>query len=74
MTEHERGTDRGRGPGLAQVAGRDRLRGGDLHPGLQVVVTDALEREGLLEGGSRPARTAWSTRPSMIPPGRCCWP
>jgi transposase len=23
--------------------------------------------------GSRPARTAWSTPPSMIPPDRCCW-
>jgi hypothetical protein len=39
---------------------------------VQVVFTDALEREGLLERVAA-RRTAWSTPPSMTPPGQCCW-
>jgi putative transposase len=40
---------------------------------VQVVVCEALAREGC-RSGSAPARTAWSTSPWMIPPGRCWWP
>jgi putative transposase len=40
---------------------------------VQVVFTDALERQGCWRG-SPPARTAWSTPPPMTPPGQCCWP
>lgn len=40
---------------------------------VQVVFTDALAREGCWSG-SAAARTAWSTPPWTIRPGRCCWP
>jgi hypothetical protein len=58
---------RGRGPGLAQVAGRDRLGRGDSTQ-VQVVFCDALEAEGLLERVT--ARQAGLVDPTVDDPSR----
>jgi hypothetical protein len=64
---------RGRGPGVAQVAGRDRLRRGDLHPGPGRVHRRAGAR-GPAGADQRPPRRPGRPPPWTIRPGRCCWP